>query len=92
MTTMTTTVTGKNQITIPAALVARMDLSPGTRIEWLPGDRPDEFLCRVLPDHATMVRSLRGAGRKYLKPGDKNPLDALMEERDDDERLREAAL
>jgi len=89
---MTTTVTGKNQITIPAALVAQLDLAPGTRIEWLPGARPDEFVCRVLPDHASVVRALRGAGRKYLKPGDPHPIDSLIAERAEEDRLRDEAL
>jgi len=79
---MTTTITGRNQITIPAALVAELSLTPGTRIEWLPGNAPDEFRCRVLHDAATLARNLRGAGRKYLKSGGQHPLKALLEERE----------
>ena len=89
---MTTTVTGRNQITIPAALVERMELKPGTRIEWLPGGEPDEFVCRVVPDPARLAAQLRGAGRVYLKAGARHPIDALVAEREEDERQREASL
>lgn len=89
---MTTTVTGRNQITIPAALVERMELKPGTRIEWLPGEEKDEFICRVLPNPARLAASLRGAGRKFLKAGDIHPIEALVTEREEDECQREESL
>jgi len=85
---MKTTITGKNQITIPAALVDRMDLKPGTRIEWLPGAELDEFVCRVVPDPTRLAAELRGAGRAYLKPAAIHPIDALVAEREEDERQR----
>lgn len=90
--TMTTTITGRNQITIPAALVEQMELKPGTRIEWLPGDAADEFVCRVVPDPARLAAKLRGAGRVYLKAGSRHPIDALVAERSEDERQREESL
>jgi AbrB family looped-hinge helix DNA binding protein len=89
---MTTTVTGRNQITIPAALVDRMGLKPGTRIEWLPGEESDEFVCRVVPDPAQLAAKLRGAGRVYLKTGARHPIDTLVEERSEDELRREENL
>lgn len=89
---MTTTLTGRNQITLPAALVERLALKPGTRIEWLPGAHPDEFIGRVVPDPATLAAKLRGAGRAYLKPGIPHPMDALEAERQGDERKREQSL
>ena len=93
---MTTTLTGRNQITIPAALVERMELKPGTRIEWLPGAEADEIVCRVLPDPARLAASLRGTEREYLKAGAAHPIDALVaeraEERAEDERQREENL
>lgn len=89
---MTTTVTGRNQITIPAALVERLELKPGTRIEWLPGEEPGEFVCRVMPDPAVLAATLRGAGRPYLKRGSAHPIDVLIAERDEEERQREENL
>ena len=82
---MTTTVTGRNQITIPAGLVTELSLKPGPRIEWLPGDTPDEFRCRVLPDPAQLAKSLRGAGRRYLEPGSRHPITVLLEERESED-------
>ncbi|MEX1115296.1 MAG: AbrB/MazE/SpoVT family DNA-binding domain-containing protein [Akkermansiaceae bacterium] len=89
---MTTTVTGRNQVTIPAALVVRMDLKRGTRIEWLPGEESDEFVCRVVPDPARLAAELRGAGRVYLKTDVRHPIEALVAERSEDELGREKNL
>ena len=79
---MTTTVTGRNQITVPSAIVARYALRPGTRIEWIAGPSEDEFRCRVVPDPAVMAQRLRGAGRRHLSPGQEYPLKALRRERE----------
>lgn len=79
---MTTTVTGRNQITLPSAIVARYALRPGTRIEWIAGPSDDEFRCRVVPDPAVMAQRLRGVGRRHLSPSQEHPLNALRRERD----------
>lgn len=79
---MTTTITGKNQITVPASIVARFGLRPGTRIEWVAGESDDEFRCRVVPDPAKLAQRLRGAGRRHLKPGKEHPLAALRRDRE----------
>ncbi len=89
---MITTLTGRNQITIPARLAERLCLKPGARIEWLAGDAPDEIHCRILPDPARLARELQGAGRKYLRPEIPHPLDALAAERASDESGRAKAL
>lgn len=78
---MTTTVTGKNQITVPASIVARFALRPGSRIEWVAGEADDEFLCRIVPEPAELAKRLRGAGRRHLRPGREHPMDALHRER-----------
>lgn len=78
---MITTLTGGNQITIPASLAARFSLKPGTRIEWRPGDAPDEIRCRIVPAPAQLAEELKGAGRKYLQAGQTHPLDRLASER-----------
>lgn len=82
MSPMTTTVTGRNQITVPAAIVARFALRPGSRIEWVAGEADDEFRCRIVPDPAELACRLRGAGRRHLKTGKEHPLDALNRERE----------
>ena len=78
---MITTVTGKNQITISAALSAKLKLGRGTRLEWMAADAPDEIRCRILPDPVVLAGELHGAGRRYLLAEKKHPLAALLEER-----------
>ncbi|MEI7911009.1 MAG: hypothetical protein WCK77_15340 [Verrucomicrobiota bacterium] len=89
---MITTLTGKNQITIPASFAARYRMQRGTRIEWIAGALPDEFHCRVVPDPATLARELYGAGRKYLLPGTQDPIVEFITERAQDDAMREASL
>ncbi len=81
---MTTTLTGKNQITIPAAVAALYHLKPGSLLEWLPGNAPDEICCRIIPDAVTLSKQLRGAGRKYLQKNGAHPLKRLAHERSDE--------
>ncbi len=86
---MTTTVTGKNQVTIPAEVARALGLVRGSRIEWVvsPDGRKAEVL--VCPSKRELARRLQGAGRKYLKPGD-DPVGDLCREReqDDEERMK----
>jgi bifunctional DNA-binding transcriptional regulator/antitoxin component of YhaV-PrlF toxin-antitoxin module len=79
---MTTTLTGHNQITVPAKLAKRFSLKPGTRIEWKDGGAPDEIICRILPDAKSLAEGLRGGGKKYLESAARHPLQALQEERE----------
>jgi AbrB family looped-hinge helix DNA binding protein len=89
---MTTTITGKNQITIPASIAAEYHLKPGTRIDWLPGDAPDEIRCRIVPDPATLAYELKGAGRKYLKEDRPHLIKELVKERSLDDESRNSIL
>lgn len=79
---MTTTMTGHNQITVPAKLAKRFSLKPGSRLEWKEGAAPDEIVCRILPEASKLAAQLRGAGKKYLKAGVRHPLQALEDERE----------
>ena len=79
---MTTTLTGQNQITIPAKLAKRYFLKPGSRLEWMEGRSADEIICRVLPEPSQLARELRGAGKKYLKEGQLSPFEILELERE----------
>lgn len=88
---MITTVTGKNQITIPAAIANRIGLKSGSRIDWQMGSKPDEILCVVLPDPSVLAASLRGAGKRFVKPG-QDPSAALLAERSADESIRAMSL
>jgi AbrB family looped-hinge helix DNA binding protein len=88
---MITTVTGKNQITIPAAIATRMGLKNGSRLDWRLTDKPDEIVCVLMPEFATLAANLRGAGRPHLKPG-QDPVADLVAERTSEETDRCSAL
>ena len=83
---MITTVTGKNQITIPAAIANRIGLKSGSRIDWQLSSKPDEIRCIVLPEPSAIAASLRGAGKRFLKPG-QDPSADLLAERSADEPI-----
>jgi AbrB family looped-hinge helix DNA binding protein len=89
--TMITTVTGKNQITIPAAIANRIGLKSGSRIDWQLSSKSDEIRCIVLPEPSVIAANLRGAGKRFLKPG-QNPSAALLAERTTDESIRSTHL
>lgn len=88
---MITTVTGKNQVSIPAEIAASHGIRPGCRLEWRPGRKPDQLEVVILPDRVTAERSLRGAGRRFLKPG-ADPIGDLIRERVREDEEREADL
>jgi len=85
--TMITTITGKNQVTVPAALARRANIHPGTRLDWELGDDAETLVVRVLPDAATLASQLRGSGRKY-KQGGVNAVENLVRERGREDRER----
>jgi AbrB family looped-hinge helix DNA binding protein len=76
---MTTTITGKNQVTLPAELVRELDWKPGTQLEWT--KTPDGSLLATRKiTRAELASQLAGRGRKYLTPGS-DPIRELIEER-----------
>lgn len=81
---MITTITGKNQVTVPASIVARANLRPGTRLDW---DLAEDgvLLVRILPDRAAVAAQLRGRGQRHLPKGASAVAD-LIEEREQDEK------
>jgi len=84
---MITTVTGKNQITIPAKLASQLDIQAGTRIDWSVGDE-GVLIARLLPHRSELARQAAGMARQWLAPG-ADPVAELIQERlqDDDEEL-----
>jgi bifunctional DNA-binding transcriptional regulator/antitoxin component of YhaV-PrlF toxin-antitoxin module len=77
---MLTTVTGKNQVTIPSKLASLMQIEPGMQLEWQPGQEPGELRVKVMPSRAALARSLRGAGRRFVPPST-DVVGGLVEER-----------
>jgi AbrB family looped-hinge helix DNA binding protein len=76
---MITTVTGKNQITIPAELARELDISPGTKLDWNKG-QAGVLIVKIIPNHAELARRLAGRGRRYLREGSV-PIQDLVEDR-----------
>lgn len=76
---MITTVTGKNQVTIPAKLATQLAIQPGTRIDWTIGDN-GTLVARLLPSRSELARLAAGMGRPWLT-ADRDPIAELIEER-----------
>jgi bifunctional DNA-binding transcriptional regulator/antitoxin component of YhaV-PrlF toxin-antitoxin module len=85
---MTTTLTGKNQITLPAELVKELGLVPGSKIEWSKG-RDGSIKGRKKMTRLEAAKKLQGMGAKWLKPGD-DMVALLLKIRREDDRLMRA--
>ncbi len=84
---MITTITGKNQVTLPAELVRALELAPGTKLDWSIG--PNRTLIATpRPTRAQLADALMGSARKYLRPG-ADPVADLIAERVADEDAEE---
>lgn len=77
---MITTVTGKNQITIPAKLARKLGIQPGQRIDWSVGEE-GVLTARLLPSRSELARQAAGMGRQWLGDG-VDPVADLIEERE----------
>ncbi|MBM3494577.1 MAG: AbrB/MazE/SpoVT family DNA-binding domain-containing protein [Armatimonadetes bacterium] len=60
---MTTTVTSKNMVSIPAAVAKECGIRPGCKLEWSVVEGNDCLRVRVVPDRATLAERLYGKGR-----------------------------
>jgi antitoxin component of MazEF toxin-antitoxin module len=76
---MITTITGKNQVTLPAEIVRELELTPGTQLKWSIG-RDGSLIATPQPKRAQRAAALHGAGRKFLPPG-VDPVRDLIAER-----------
>lgn len=80
------TITGKNQITIPAAIVRELQLEPGMRLEFELGEERTIIMRPVLTRYE-LAKRLEGIFRSALKPGD-DPIGDLIRERvEEDEEM-----
>ena len=77
------TITGKNQITIPAVIVRALELEPGMRLELeVSGDRV--LTVRPVLSRAELARQLQGKWCHLLAPGD-DPIAELIREREQED-------
>jgi len=81
---MITTITGKNQVTLPAEIVRELELTPGTQLDWQIG--PNRTLIATpRPTRAQLAAELMGAGRTWLRSGTDPVADLIAERVADDE-------
>ena len=85
---MITTLTRKNQTTLPAALVGQAGLEAGARLEWTYVS-PEEIRVRPLPPLAKVVALMRGRGKGLLKSG-QSAVQGLVDERRRDMEAEES--
>lgn len=79
---MITTITGKNQVTVPAAIANQANIRPGMRLDWEISDEDEaKLIVRVLPDPATVASQLRGSGRRYRTSNKRSAVENLVRER-----------
>lgn len=77
------TVTGKNQITIPAAIVRELEIVPGMQLEFEIGEERT-IVVRPVASRAELVRRLQGKWRHLLQPGE-DPIAELIREREQED-------
>ena len=65
ITTVITTVTQKNMVTIPAEVARKFGIKPGWKLDWQPVEGKNEIIVRVIPDRGELARRLLGTGRKF---------------------------
>lgn len=80
------TVTGKNQVTIPAAIVRELELKPGMQLAFRLGE-DGTILVRPVETRAELARRIQGKWRYLLQPGD-DPIAELIREREEEDEER----
>ena len=81
---MNTRVTGKNQITIPAALAREFCITAGTELAWSKGEAPGTISLYVKPSPAAAVREIRELGAPYRVKAKRLQTDLERMREDDD--------
>ena len=88
---MTTTLTGKNQITVPAEITQKLGLAAGARFEWALGDQPNQITITIKPTRQQMLERIRELGRRAKRPG-VDQVAEFIKWREEDDQLRQDAL
>jgi bifunctional DNA-binding transcriptional regulator/antitoxin component of YhaV-PrlF toxin-antitoxin module len=81
---MTTTLTGKNQVTVPAEIAQKLGLTSGAQLDWAIGRKPRQIVITVKPSRKELLRRAQEIGRKYRKAG-QDPVGDLIRERAQDD-------
>jgi bifunctional DNA-binding transcriptional regulator/antitoxin component of YhaV-PrlF toxin-antitoxin module len=87
---MTTTLTGKHQITVPAEITQKLGLAAGTQFDWAVGDQPNQITITIKPTRKQLLQRVRELGRKAKRPGVDAAAAFVQWRADDDQRRQEA--
>jgi bifunctional DNA-binding transcriptional regulator/antitoxin component of YhaV-PrlF toxin-antitoxin module len=79
---VTTTITGENQVTLPAELVRELGWTAGTRLDWQKLDG-NALVARPLPSRGELLRQVMGIAR--AKPGS-DPIADLQRMQEEEDR------
>ena len=60
---MTTTLTGKNQVTVPAEIAREFGLQPGSKLDWSKGKAPGTIVIKVKPSTRQILDRIQEIGR-----------------------------
>lgn len=83
---MITMVTEHQPITVPVELIKRLNLKPGTQLNWSV-ERDGTLVARPLLSRAERARQAAGMGQAWLKPGQSGVEDLITERANEDEGL-----
>ena len=81
---MQTTLTGKNQVTVPAEIARQFDLHPGSKLDWTPGKQPGTILIRVQPSVRQMMKRAQELGSRIRN---RNLVEELVQSREQEDSL-----
>lgn len=88
---MTTTLTGKNQITVPAEITQKLGLRRGAQFDWVVGAQPNKIVITVKPTRKQLLERVRQLGRKAKRSG-VDEVAEFIKWREEDDQLRQDAL
>lgn len=87
---MTTIVTGKRQLTVPAEIAGRLGIEAGTRVEWSRARKSNQVIITVQPSRGQLLGKIERLGRKYKgKAGNWAKEISEEREREDNDRIKE---
>jgi len=78
---MTTTLTGKNQVTVPAEIARQFGLEPGSKLDWSAGKTPGTIVIQVQMSKRQMLDRVQEIGRTWKN---RNLVEELIKEREKD--------
>ncbi len=76
---MTTTLTGKNQVTVPVEITREMGLEAGARFHWERGEQPGTIVIHVQPTIRQLLDRAQELGRQAKKEHELQGRDLIAE-------------